>query len=93
MPRSVAAGVDFGAVFHQQPTAYLLVDRDLVILDANEAYLRLLGRTREELVGRWTFDAFPPSADALDANGDNPLQVSFERARDTGEPDQMPLFH
>jgi PAS domain S-box-containing protein len=88
-----AAGVDLGAVFAQQPTAYLVVDRDLVIVEANQAYLELLGRTREELVGRWTFDAFPPSEDALDDEGRNPLQVSFERARDTGRPDPMPLFH
>ena len=88
-----SAGVDFGTVFAQQPTAYLMVDRDLVIVEANQAYLELLGRTREELVGRWTFDAFPPSEDALDDEGRNPLQVSFERARDTGRPDPMPLFH
>ena len=88
-----AGGLDFGSVFAQQPTAYLVVDRDLVIVEANAAYLQLLGRTREELLGRWTFEAFPPSPDALDEQGRNPLQVSFERARDTGRPDQMPLFH
>jgi PAS domain S-box-containing protein len=84
--------VDFAAVFAQQPTPYLVMSPDLVIVEANDAYLRLLGRTREELVGRAVFDAFPPTPETLDDDGNNPLQLSFERARDTGLPDQMPLF-
>ena len=85
--------VDFRAVFHAQPTAYLVMSPDLVIVEANPAYLELLGRTRGELVGRYVFDAFPPAPESLDADGTNPLQTSFERARDTGLPDHMPLFH
>ncbi|GAB4081129.1 SpoIIE family protein phosphatase [Modestobacter muralis] len=84
--------VDFAAVFTAQPTAYLVMSPDLVIVEANPAYLELLGRTREELVGRYVFDAFPPAPESLDADGHNPLQLSFERARDTGVPDQLPLF-
>ncbi|MFQ1004115.1 SpoIIE family protein phosphatase [Modestobacter sp. SSW1-42] len=91
--RQRQAAVDFAAVFAAQPTAYLVMSPDLVIVEANAAYLELLGRTRGELVGRYVFDAFPPAPEALDADGVNPLQASFERARDTGVPDQMPLFH
>jgi PAS domain S-box-containing protein len=87
------ASVDFRAVFAAQPTAYLVMSPDLVIVEANQAYLELLGRTREELIGRYVFDAFPPAPESLAPDGSNPLQVSFERARDTGLPDQMPLFH
>ena len=64
--------VDFTAIFVALPTAYLVMSPELTILEANEAYLQLLGRTRE--------------------HGTNPLQASFERARDTGVPDHMPLF-
>ena len=84
--------MDFAAVFAAQPTAYLVMSPELTILEANPAYLELLGRTREELVGRYVFDAFPPAPETLDADGVNPLQASFERARDTGEADPMPLF-
>ena len=87
-----APGGDFAAIFAALPTAYLVMSADLTIVDANPAYLQLLGRTREELIGRYVFDAFPPSPEALDADGVNPLQTSFERARDTGAPDHMPLF-
>ena len=85
--------VAFEAIFATQPTAYLVMSPELVIVEANRAYSELLGRSREELIGQYVFDAFPPSPDALDEAGENPLQLSFERARDTGLPDQMPLFH
>lgn len=93
LTRSGPAGPDFRAVFASLPTAYLVMSPDLVIVEANQAYLRLLQRTREEIVGRPVFDAFPPAPEALDENGRNPVQVSLERARDTGKPDQMPLVN
>ena len=84
--------LDYAGLFAGLPTAYLVMDLDLVIVEANAAYEQLLGHRREDLVGRWVFDAFPPTPDALDDQGRNPLQLSFETARDTGEPDAMPLF-
>jgi diguanylate cyclase (GGDEF)-like protein/PAS domain S-box-containing protein len=83
--------VDFGWFFRRMPTAYLVMTADLVIVDANDAYLAVTGRPREDLLGRPVFDAFPPTTDALDEQGRNPVQVSFERARDTGQVDVMPL--
>ncbi len=88
-----AASVSFRALFAGLSTAYLVLTRDLVIVEANEAYLRLLQRTRSELLGRPVFDAFPPEEGSLDAQGRNPLQVSFERVRDSGRIDVMPLLH
>jgi PAS domain-containing protein len=73
--------VDFSAVFAALPTAYLVMSPDLVIQGANQAYLSLLGRTREELIGRYVFDAFPPAPEALDPSGVNPLQVRPEGTR------------
>ncbi|MBJ7453605.1 MAG: GAF domain-containing protein, partial [Blastococcus sp.] len=88
----VASVRDYAAVFAALPTAYLVMSPDLTIVEANPAYQSLLGRTRDELIGRYVFDVFPPAAGTLDATGENPLQLSFERARDTGTPDHMPLF-
>ena len=83
--------VDHAAVFAALPTAYLVLTPDLVIVDANDAYLRLVGRTRGDIVGRPVFDAFPPTPDALDETGVPHVQRSFERARDTGRTDTMPI--
>lgn len=82
--------VDFEELFAGLPTPYLVMTPDLVIVEANRAYLELLGRTREELLGRPVFEAFPPAPDALDEEGRNPLEISFLRARETGRPDVMP---
>lgn len=83
--------IDYAALFRQLPTSYMVMDRDLVLVEANDAYLATVGRTREELVGTPVFEAFPPAQDALDETGVSHVQRSFERARDTGRPDTMPV--
>ena len=88
---SDTAPVDFQLLFSELPTALLVMDTDLVIVEANAAYLELVGRRREELVGRPVFEAFPPAPDALDDHGRNPVEISFTRARETGRVDPMPI--
>ena len=83
--------IDFQALFGALPTAFLVMDPDLVIVEANPAYLELVGRRRDEIVGRPVFEAFPPAPDALDSNGRNPVEISFHRARDSGLVDPMPI--
>jgi serine phosphatase RsbU (regulator of sigma subunit)/PAS domain-containing protein len=83
--------VDHRRLFHALPTPYMVMDRDLRIVEANEAYLANVGRTRQELLGRPVFEMFPPTPDALDETGVTRVQRSFERARDTGLVDTMPL--
>jgi diguanylate cyclase (GGDEF)-like protein/PAS domain S-box-containing protein len=83
--------LDFEALFAAMPTAYLVLTPDLVIVEANAAYLSLVGHRREDLVGRPVFEVFPPDTDALHDGARNPLEESFKRARDTGRPDLLPL--
>lgn len=52
-------GIDYHAIFEASPSATLVLSPAFVILDANPAYQQLVGRTREDLVGRYVFDAFP----------------------------------
>jgi serine phosphatase RsbU (regulator of sigma subunit) len=89
--RPGAGTVDFARIFAGIPTPYLVMTPDLVIADANDAYLANVGRTREDLVGRPVFEAFPPEPDTLDDHGTPRIQVSFERAIATCRPDTMPL--
>ncbi|WP_380166459.1 SpoIIE family protein phosphatase [Jannaschia sp. R86511] len=90
-PSTAPDAQQIAAVFRALPTPYLVMTPDLVIVDANEAYLATVGRRREEILGVPVFEAFPPTPDALDEHGVPRVQVSFERARDTGLPDAMPL--
>ncbi|MCW2681298.1 MAG: Sensor phosphatase [Frankiales bacterium] len=83
--------MDYAALFAALPTPYLVMTPDLVICGANDAYLASVGRTREELLGQPVFEAFPPTPDAMDPSGVSRIQLSFERARDTGKPDTMPV--
>ena len=83
--------VDFAVLFHSIPTPYLVMTPDLVIVEANPAYLANVGRCREELIGRQVFEVFPPSEDALDPSGVPRVQLSFEKALETGRPDTMPI--
>ncbi len=87
----LAPGVDHAALFRALPTPYMVMDRDLVLVECNDAYLATVGRTREDILGRPVFEVFPPTADALDETGVPRVQRSFERARDTGQIDTMPL--
>jgi PAS domain S-box-containing protein len=86
------AAVDHAAVFLALPTPYLVLTPDLVIADANTAYLATTGRTREEIVGRDVFDAFPGHPNDNDPDGGvGKVRASLERARDSGRANTMPV--
>ncbi|WP_432561186.1 SpoIIE family protein phosphatase [Kineococcus sp. SYSU DK003] len=85
------ADLDFAAVFEAVPTPYLVLDPDLRIVAVNDAYLRATARTRDDLVGRHVFDAFPDNPEDPDAGGVANLGASLRRVLATGRPDAMPL--
>ncbi|HEX5753907.1 MAG TPA: PAS domain-containing protein [Archangium sp.] len=51
--------LDFQALFNHSPNPYMVLERELRYVAANEAYLRLTVSRLEELVGRSIFEAFP----------------------------------
>lgn len=55
----MAASLDFQALFTLSPTPYMLVDRELRCVAANEAYLRVTASRLEDLLGRNVSEAFP----------------------------------
>lgn len=68
---------------------YLLLDRELTITGANEAYLCATGRSLEELRGRYVFDAFPDNPDNPDADGVKNLGASLEQVLRTNRQSRM----
>ncbi len=80
---------DFDAWFEASPDAYLVLDRDLIVAGANDAYLRAAGAPREALLGRYLFDLFPDNPADPAASGDANLSASFARVLEQGVPDQM----
>lgn len=51
--------IDFADLFAHLPSPYMILDRELRFIDANAAYLAVTARKREEILGRFVFDAFP----------------------------------
>jgi PAS domain S-box-containing protein len=77
---------DFAALFRALPSPYIVLDRQLNYVEANDAYCEATERRREELIGRSVFEMFPNE----DAGGQR-LRESFERVLATGQPDSLPL--
>ncbi|GAA2440129.1 hypothetical protein GCM10010191_64530 [Actinomadura vinacea] len=84
-------GIDYAAIFNALPNGVALLTPQLVYLDVNEAYLRLAGRQRRELIGRYVFDAFPDNPGNPQVSSVRDLHESLERVIATGERDVMPL--
>ena len=83
--------IDYSAVFQALPGMVALLTPDLVYADVNEEFLRMAGRRREELVGRYLFDVFPDNPNDPAATGMRNLAASLRRVLETGERDSMAL--
>jgi len=83
--------IDYEAVFHALPGMVALLTPELVYADANEDFLRLAGRTREQLLDRYIFDVFPENPNDPAATGMRDVEASMLRVVATGERDTMAL--
>jgi len=83
--------IDYAAVFQCLPGMVALLTPELVYADANAEFLRMSGRTREQVVGRYLFDVFPDNPNDSAASGMRNLAASLERVLETGERDAMAL--
>lgn len=78
---------DFQALFRVSPYPHLLMDRELINIGANNAYLKSTGRTEADIVGRYIFDAFRENPDDPDSTNVAFVRDSLLRAIASGEPD------
>ncbi|MBV7696473.1 PP2C family protein-serine/threonine phosphatase [Streptomyces sp. TRM70350] len=85
------AAIDYGAVFQALPGMVALLTPELVYADVNEEFLRLSGRCRADVVGRYVFDAFPENPNDPAATGMRNLEASLRRVLASGERDAMAL--
>ena len=85
------SAIDYAAVFQALPGMVALLTPDLVYADANEEFLRVAGRRRDQVVGRYLFDVFPDNPNDPAATGMRDLEASLRRVLATGERDTMAL--
>lgn len=78
------AEVARSALFAESASPYLLLDRNLKIVSANQAYLLATGRARAELQDKHLFDAFPDNPADPGANGVANLGASLDEVLRTG---------
>ena len=81
--------VDFASLFERSPNPYMVLDRELRYVAANEAYLRVTGATLEDLIGKRVFDVFPNDPSDPDNESRTRLRESLERVVETGKPDVL----
>ncbi|WP_432486367.1 SpoIIE family protein phosphatase [Kineococcus esterisolvens] len=77
-------------LFDALPTPHLLLDADLVVVQVNPAYARLVGVSAGELAGRHVLEAFPPRPAVLGRGGAQRLQRCLEHVLATGAPEVPP---
>jgi PAS domain S-box-containing protein len=79
--------INYREVFRSTPGAMALLTPEGVILDVNDEYVEVSGRSREQLLGRNLFDVFPQNPDDPTELGPSQLKDSFDVVRATGERD------
>jgi signal transduction histidine kinase len=88
-PAGAAVEPDFRALFEASPGLYLVLQPDLTIVTASDAYLAATMTRREEIVGRGLFEVFPDNPDDPAATGTRNLRASLERVLTHRVPDAM----
>lgn len=86
------AATDFALILQGMPQPYLLLDDQLVIVGASDAYLALTDRSRADIVGRHILEAFPENPEAAGTVEQGPLEVSLRHALTTGKPHEMAVI-
>ena len=83
---------DYEALFQASPNAYLVLTAAYELVAVNDAFLRLTGRLRDDVVGRTLFDAFPEETDGSLPDDAAQLKRSIDHVFATGETDTLPFL-
>ena len=79
------------SVFESLPGMYVILTPEFNIVTASDEYVKSAMRTREELLGRNLFEAFPENPADPGASGAQNLRASLERVLETLKKDTMAI--
>lgn len=85
----MAESPDFRVLFESAPSLHLVVDSELRIVAASDAYLSATMTDRETIMGRPLFEVFPDNPDDPGATGVDNVRASLETVLRTGKPHTM----
>jgi signal transduction histidine kinase len=80
---------DFRALFESAPGLYLVLNPQLVIVAASDAYLAATMTERDDVIGRGIFEAFPDNPEDPATEGVRNLKASLTRVLRERVPDAM----
>jgi PAS domain S-box-containing protein len=89
----VKADQSFTRLFEASPAPFLVLAPDaprFTITEVNDAYLAATMRTREGVIGRGVFEAYPDNPDDATLSGVSLLRASLERVIASRRPDELP---
>ncbi len=85
--RAILPSTVYGDFFHAAPVAMMVLRAtDLVMLEANQPYLDAVGKTLDELAGRYVFDVFPNSPTNAGSDQESDLRSLMTAAVATQRP-------
>ncbi|HSD57358.1 MAG TPA: PAS domain S-box protein [Methanotrichaceae archaeon] len=82
---------DFKALFEGGPGLYMVLDSNLWVVAASDAYLQATLTRRADILGRHVFDVFPDNPDDPTADAVRNSRASFNRVLQTHATDVMGL--
>lgn len=91
---STVDNLDYREIFEQGNVLYLILAPDsprFTILGASDAYLQATRRSREELVGRGIFEAFPENPNDTASKAEGSVRASIEQVLSTHAPHRLPV--
>ncbi|MFN6946409.1 MAG: PAS domain S-box protein [Cytophagaceae bacterium] len=80
--------IDF-SIFDTIPNQYLILSRELIILNASDRYLEAVQTTRAGIVGKFIFDAFPQNPDLPKDDGLYNVNASLQYVLKHKKPHKM----
>src|SRR4051794_22482271 len=87
--------INFQAIFESIQGSFIVVkpdEPDFTILAVSNELLELTATTREEVIGKSIFIAYPESTRATTATGALSLRISLENTLKYKQPHQMPVI-
>ena len=81
--------VDYKTIFESCDSACLIIDPKFVIVAVSNEYLALVSRIREDLIGKYIFDAFPNNPGDLH-DGLKSIEKSLNEVIKTGKKHCVP---
>ncbi|MBO2008146.1 PAS domain-containing protein [Hymenobacter negativus] len=82
------ASIDYQHLFRSLPDSFLVMAPDATILDNTDSHVAASLKSREEVLGRTLFEAYP----SVDQNQGDVIAASHEHVRQHLEPHTMPLI-